>query len=149
MSTRDYKKYVKLRVSIRALDYMRLHTTLQKVGHIHRIHAQIALPIAQGGDGNIVHAQPPQVIEGDAQGQAQLQADDAAVGDDGDIFIVTLLSKNVLKGQAAALLRRSKGFAVGRLLLARTMQKRFHLLGPAGGDFRIFQALPVAKANFL
>ena len=149
MSTRDYKKYVKLLCQLPSLNHVGLHTALQKVGHIHGIHAQIALPIAQGGNGHIVHAEPPQVVQGDAQGQAQLQTDDATMGHDGDVFIMTLLCKNMLKGQAATLLGSGKGFAVGRLPLPGTVQKGFHFLGPAGGYFRIFQSLPIAKADFL
>ena len=120
-----------------------------KVSIINGFGNDIALPVIQRADRNIMHTQLPQIVQRYAQKQAQLHADNTTMRYNRDILLVAFTLEDIIKSRLTATRCIMKAFALRRNPFARTRQEIIHLLRPAAADFRIFQALPGTKANLL
>ena len=109
----------------------------------------IALPVIQRADRNIMHTQLPQIVQRYTQKQAQLHADNTTMRYNRDILLVAFTLEDIVKGRLTATRYIMKAFAMWRNPFARTRQKIIHLLRPAAADFRIFQALPGTETYLL
>lgn len=70
-----------------------------KVSIIDGFGNDIALPVIQHADRNIMHTQLPQIVQRDAQKQAQLHADNTAVRYNRDILLVAFTLEDIVKSR--------------------------------------------------
>ena len=122
---------------------------LGKVRVVDDLHHHIPLPIVDRAYGNIMHADFPKIVERHAQNHAQLHTHNAAVGNDGDILLMSLTRKDVVKGLLTATLDIMKAFAIRWNPFAGTGEEGLHLLRPALGNLAVAQALPITEGNLL
>ena len=96
-----------------------------------------------------MHTQLPQIVQRDAQKQAQLHADNTTMRYNCDIFLVALTLEDIVKSRPTTTRNIMKAFAIRRNPFARTRQEIIHLLRPAAADFRILKSLPGTEAYLL
>ena len=83
-----------------------------KVSIIDGFGNDIALPVIQHADRNIMHTQLPQIVQRDAQKQAQLHADNTAVRYNRDILLVAFTLEDIVKSRLTATRYIMKAFAL-------------------------------------
>ena len=91
-----------------------------KVSIIDGFRNNIALPVIQRADRNIMHTQLPQIVQRYTQKQAQLHADNPPMRYNCDILLVALTLEDIIKSRLTATRYIMKAFALRRNPFART-----------------------------